>query len=213
MTALISPCVISVSGLIGAGKTTLADAIGEELGLKVYHEKVEDNPYLRLFYTDMPGYAFKLQMALLKDRFSQQMELSWSPVGGVQDRSIYEDSVFALQQERSGCLTTMDYHLYVSLHDVMTKLLPRPDVVIHLDISPEKALERIRRRARSMETGISLKYLQELHDAYETKLPEIGKKVRLVRIPYEEDLAVGDSQVELRKLIREKIVPLVSLAM
>ena len=35
---------IGISGLIGAGKTTLATALGKELGLPVHYEPVRDPP-------------------------------------------------------------------------------------------------------------------------------------------------------------------------
>ena len=37
----------------------------------------------------------RLQVYLLNKRFSQQQQIIWSGRGGVQDRTIYEDSVFA----------------------------------------------------------------------------------------------------------------------
>ena len=52
---------ISLAGLIGAGKTTLATALGEELGLPVHFEPVSDNVYLQDFYKDMRRYGFPLR--------------------------------------------------------------------------------------------------------------------------------------------------------
>ena len=43
---------IGIAGLIGAGKTTLADALAEHLELPVYYEPVGDNEYLEDFYRD-----------------------------------------------------------------------------------------------------------------------------------------------------------------
>ena len=54
----------SISGLIGAGKTTLANALSKEMGLPVYHEPVADNEYLADFYKDMKKYSFQLQVML-----------------------------------------------------------------------------------------------------------------------------------------------------
>lgn len=45
---------ISIAGLIGAGKTTLATALGEVLGLPVYYEPVTDNVYLEDFCAPPP---------------------------------------------------------------------------------------------------------------------------------------------------------------
>ena len=55
---------IGISGLIGAGKTTLATALGKELGLPVHYEPVIDNVYLEDFYKDMGRYSFQLQGAV-----------------------------------------------------------------------------------------------------------------------------------------------------
>jgi hypothetical protein len=44
---------VSISGLIGAGKSTLAVALGKELNLPVHFEPVAENVYLQDFYQDM----------------------------------------------------------------------------------------------------------------------------------------------------------------
>ena len=40
---------ISISGMIGAGKSTLATALATELGLPIFYEPVADNEYLQDF--------------------------------------------------------------------------------------------------------------------------------------------------------------------
>lgn len=47
------------------------------------------------FYQNMTKYAFPLQIYLLNRRFRQHQQIIWQGKGGVQDRTIYEDSVFA----------------------------------------------------------------------------------------------------------------------
>ena len=66
---------IAISGLIGAGKTTLATALGEALDLPIFYEPVIDNVYLTDFYGDMARYAFPLQVFLLNKRFAQQQRV------------------------------------------------------------------------------------------------------------------------------------------
>lgn len=61
---------ISLSGLIGAGKSTLARALAKQLGMEVYYEPVEDNVYLEDFYKDMRAHSFAMQVWLLNKRFS-----------------------------------------------------------------------------------------------------------------------------------------------
>ena len=42
---------IGISGIIGAGKSTLAQNLAERLGYEAFNEPVKDNPYLEDFYT------------------------------------------------------------------------------------------------------------------------------------------------------------------
>lgn len=105
---------IGISGLIGAGKSTLATALGRELDLPVYYEPVRDNEYLQDFYSDMKKYSFPMQIHLLTKRFEQQQQIIWAGKGGVQDRTIYEDSVFARMLCNSGHMEERDYRTYVN---------------------------------------------------------------------------------------------------
>ena len=106
---------IEFAGLIGAGKSTLATALGELTGLPVYYEPVQDNEYLADFYTDTAKYAFSMQIYLLNRRFQQHQEIIWNGGGGVQDRTIYEDAIFAKTLLNLGLMDERDYRTYLSL--------------------------------------------------------------------------------------------------
>ena len=112
-SASMSGVFIGISGLIGAGKSTLATALAKELNLPVYYEPVVDNVYLKDFYEDMAKYSFPLQIYLLNKRFRQQQQIIWEGKGGVQDRTIYEDSVFARMLRDSGAMDERDYQTYM----------------------------------------------------------------------------------------------------
>ena len=42
--------MITLSGIIGSGKSSLTNLLSQELGTKAFYEPVEDNPVLPLFY-------------------------------------------------------------------------------------------------------------------------------------------------------------------
>jgi len=186
---------ISLCGMIGAGKTTLAAALGERLSLPVHYEPVADNAYLSDFYQDMKRWSFPLQVYLLDKRFRQQQQILWDERGGVQDRTIYEDAVFAKMLLDSGMMEAREHETYTSLLEAMSRFMAKPDVIVYLDVSPEESLRRIRLRDREVETGITLEYLTSLHAAYEEFVCDISRTTRVIRVDYSSFLTT-DAVVE-----------------
>ncbi|NBC04840.1 MAG: deoxynucleoside kinase, partial [Bacteroidetes bacterium] len=60
---------IAIEGVIGAGKTTLAQLLSERNNARLVLEKFEENPFLPKFYEDRKRYAFQTQLAFLASRF------------------------------------------------------------------------------------------------------------------------------------------------
>ncbi|EGC37350.1 hypothetical protein DICPUDRAFT_54025 [Dictyostelium purpureum] len=177
---------IAISGLIGAGKTTLCTALGKVLNLPTYYEPVIDNSYLADFYKDPKSFSFQLQIYLLNQRFQQQQQIIWQGRGGVQDRTIYEDSVFAKMLMESGLMDKRDYNTYCKLFSNLSNFMRKPNLIIHLDVSPEQSLERIKRRDRECEKNITLEYLQNLNQAYQNFLHDISKYIAVIRVNWSE---------------------------
>ena len=173
-----------ISGLIGAGKTTLAEALAKELNLPVFYEPVTDNAYLQDFYQDMKKYAFGMQVFLLNKRFKQQQQIVWGGTGGVQDRTIYEDSVFARMLCDGGFMDERDYKTYLELFQNMSNFMKKPNFIVHLDLSPEESYRRIEMRNRECEKGISLEYLKGLHKAYEHFINDIARIIPVIKVDY-----------------------------
>jgi len=91
---------------------------------------------------------------LLNKRFKQQQQIVWEGKGGVQDRTIYEDSVFARMLRDSGLMTERDFQTYRELFSHMSNFMRRPNLIVHLDLSPEESLRRIRLRKRECEVSV-----------------------------------------------------------
>ena len=181
----LSDLFIGIAGMIGAGKSTLARALGEHLGLPVYYEPVADNEYLADFYRDTKRYSFATQIYLLNRRFQQHQEIIWRGGGGVQDRTIYEDAVFAKTLVNLDLMEARDYQTYVALFRHMGNFMCRPSLVIYLDVSPERSLERVRLRTRDVESGVTLEYLTALHAEYERFIEEIARTVPVIRVDWD----------------------------
>jgi deoxyadenosine/deoxycytidine kinase len=160
--------LILVAGNIGAGKTSLTERIGERLGWRTAFESVADNPYLPDFYQDMQTWSFHLQIYFLGHRADQHLELAADQRSAICDRSIYEDAyIFARALNHMGNLNERDYLAYRRLFDLVVRNLPAPDLLIYLRAPVPILMERIHRRARNIETGITAEYLTLLESYYD----------------------------------------------
>jgi deoxyadenosine kinase len=198
-TPALSELFIGIAGLIGAGKTTLATALGEHLGLPVYFEPVADNAYLEDFYRDTAKYAFATQIYLLNRRFQQHQEIIWRGGGGVQDRTIYEDAVFAKTLVDADLMDARDYETYLDLFRHMSNFMCRPHVIVYLDLSPETSMARVRERSRDVESGITLEYLVGLHREYERFISDISRMIPVIRVSWEEYRDVEEMAVVIER--------------
>jgi deoxyadenosine kinase len=187
---------IGIAGMIGAGKSTLAKSLGEHLGIDVHYEPIADNEYLEDFYRDTRRYAFATQIYLLNRRFQQHQEIIWRNRSAVQDRTIYEDSIFARMLADTGLMEERDYRTYLTLFRNMSNFMCKPNVIVFLDVTAEGSYERIRSRGREMEKGISLEYLQALHRGYQSFIRDISKVLPVIRIDYDR-FATAEEMVEV----------------
>jgi deoxyadenosine/deoxycytidine kinase len=160
--------LILVAGNIGSGKTSLTERLGAKLGWTTAFESVSDNPYLPNFYQDMRAWAFHLQIYFLGHRAQQQIDMWNDPRSSIIDRSIFEDAfIFSRALYQLGNLSEQDYQAYRKVFDLLVRTLPPPSLLIYLKAPVEVLVERIRRRARDIETGIDADYLALLDSYYE----------------------------------------------
>ena len=189
---------IGIAGMIGAGKSTLASALASHLGIDVYYEPVADNDYLEDFYRDTARYSFAMQVYLLNRRFQQHQEIIWRGRSAVQDRTIYEDSIFAKMLAETGLMEPRDYQTYLQLFRHMSNFMCKPSVIVYLDVSPDSSAERIRMRSRDVESSIPLDYLRALYEGYQEFIANISRTIPVIRIDYER-FATAEEMAEVIK--------------
>ena len=206
--------LVLVAGNISAGKTSLTERVGTRLAWRTAFESVGDNPYLAEFYGNMKQWAFHLQVFFLGHRARQHLALAHGPQSAIADRSIYEDAyIFARALHHLGNLSERDYKSYRAVFDLVAGGLPRPDLLLYLRAPVEVLLERIRRRGREMERGISGDYLGLLDRFYEEWLAVYDlSPVLTIRtddldfVHRPEDLDIVVERIRARLAGREEIV-------
>lgn len=147
--------MIVISGVIGAGKSSLTSILSEHLCSQAFYEGVDDNPILPLYYQDMKRYTFLLNVYLLNHRL-KQINQAIRFKNSVIDRSIYEDKLFFKMNADAGTADKVEYETYASLVDNMLEDIPntaskKPSLLIHINVPYSTMLERIQKRGRAYE--------------------------------------------------------------
>lgn len=197
---------VAVAGIIGAGKSSFVRHLADITGWTPFYEPVETNPYLEKFYGDMGRWALEMQTFLLAKRFEMHQKINWMEEPVIQDRTIYEDTMFAKILHDLGHIDEVGYATYKRLFHIFKRYLMYPDVLVYLNVSPEMALERTRHRARAGEDAVSLDYLKLLHREYETWIAEMAKYTAVLDL----DWNTKDESRESMQWAHERILELVA---
>ena len=155
---------IAVEGPIGVGKTTLAKRLAELFDYQLLLEDAHENPFLDKFYENRRQNAFATQLFFLFQRVQKMDDLKqqdmFKPLR-IADFLIDKDPIFAQVN-----LDPDEFELYSKVYSQMTVDAPTPDLVIYLQASVDRLLERIDRRGIASERTISRQYLEELNEVY-----------------------------------------------
>ena len=155
---------IAIEGVIGAGKTSLAQLLAERRRARLVLEEFEENPFLPSFYKDPERYAFQTQLAFLASRFRQQQHIKSKDLFQemvITDYLFEKDRIFARLN-----LSGDELALYDSIYSIMSSISARPSLVVYIQSSVDRLMQNIRDRGRSYEQEISPDYLRELSNAY-----------------------------------------------
>lgn len=155
---------IAVEGVIGVGKTSLAELLAERLSARLIREKFEENPFLADFYRDPERYAFQTQLFFLLSRYRQQQELRQMDMFHkmiISDYLFVKDRLFA-----SLNLDEKEMSLYDAVANLLERSVMNPDLVIYLQADTDRLMERIMSRRREFEENISREYIDALNQVY-----------------------------------------------
>ncbi len=155
---------IAIEGVIGVGKTSLAELLAERRDARLVLEQFEENPFLPKFYEHRERYAFQTQLAFLASRFKQQQNMT--------NRDLFHDFIisdYMFEKDRIFARLNLDEDelgLYDNIYQIMTGIAASPNLVIYLQSGVERLMDNIKKRNREYEKHITEEYLKELNDAY-----------------------------------------------
>ena len=188
------PGYIAVEGPIGVGKTTLARRIADTFDYDLLLEEAELNPFLERFYQNRQQTALATQLFFLFQRVQKITELKQRDMfdqARVADFVLEKDPLFARIN-----LEPDEFTLYEKVFSKMRVDAPVPDLVIYLQASPDRLLERIDRRGIDAERLIDRQYLEQLNEVYSEFFLYYDAAPLLIVNANEIDLAQGDRDYE-----------------
>ncbi len=157
---------ISIEGVIGVGKTTLARMLQPAFEANLLLEVFEENPFLSNFYANRELYAFQTQMFFLLSRYRQQNqrvpELLLTEQHLISDYTFDKDALFARIN-----LHGDELEMYYKIHEALAEKIPLPDLMVYLRAETDVLMQRIAMRDRPYERTMQRDYIHELNLAYD----------------------------------------------
>jgi len=155
---------IAIDGVMRSGKTKVAEILSKRIGGQVVFDR-KDNPYLKDFYEEKEGAAFLAQLVFLVNRNLQQSRLLQRNLFEeriICDYLFEKDKIYAYQ-----ILADDELIVYEKIFSIFTERIPKPDLVVYLQISLSCLLKKIEREGTPLEKNISEKYLEDLIEAFD----------------------------------------------
>lgn len=176
---LRTPFVISVEGIISAGKTSLIEGVlvplwtSQGLRVRVIEEPVGKwKDILPIFYENPERWGYHFQSKAYLDRVVESKRM-WDLHKDdtdifILDRSIFSDPQFMKVNRDLGNVCEMEMRHYLEWWNLWNEVMPfTPNLFIYLNISVEESMIRIANRARNGESRVTSEYqtlLKKYHD-------------------------------------------------
>ena len=170
-----------VEGNIGVGKSTFLKLIQTDFPsisvvfepLHNWQSQVYGQSILQNFYAEPQRWAYTMETLAMACRVQEHLKEQQNTYPfRLMERSIYSGHyVFATNDYKNGFLSSLEWNIYLEWFNfLVTGHCKPPSGFIYLRVAPEIAHQRLQKRNRSSEKGISLEYIRQIHECHEAFL-------------------------------------------
>lgn len=171
-----------LEGNIGAGKSTFLKLLASHMphiavGFEPLHNwqsKVHGQSLLANFYEKPQRWAYSLETFAMICRVYEHLKDQEYDRDIIIERSIYSGHyVFAMNGYEQGFMSDLEWNLYNQwFNTLVSTKCKAPQGFIYLQVDPEIAYKRIKKRNRLSEKKITLAYLKQIDACHEKFLLE-----------------------------------------
>lgn len=176
--------VLSMEGLVAAGKSTLLQALNKNPYIHIELEELDvwcnwhNENLLQNAYAGTSVDVLRLQLCASATR---SKTMSVQRTRDVSDQSICimercsESGLecFGKCNYETGRMTKSDYELQRAVVSAMPSEYVRPDAILYIECTPAEAMQRLAKRSRTEETSVSLSYMTCLEKAHRTWIAQL----------------------------------------
>jgi deoxyguanosine kinase len=157
------PQLVSIAGVIGVGKTTLAKKLANRFDCEVILEPYDKNPFLADVYAGEKKLALDSELFFLTER-AKQLNIDRLKSGQI----YFSDYVFGKEMFYARhLLNAQQLNLFNEIRPLFAGQVTAPVLVIYMRDPAQNCLDRIHNRNRPYEQKIELQFLQTLDYDYE----------------------------------------------
>ena len=167
---------VEVCGGIASGKTTMT-ALLVEFGLLPLFETFDANPFWADFYMNPGEYIFETEISFILQHYHHIKVASRGAGTFGCDFSFALDGAYGdigLQGTRKAAFDLV--------HQQVLEDIGEPMLLIHLSCAPEIELERVRGRARPVESTLDVPFLTRLNEAVAQRVQEGSASQQTIEI-------------------------------
>jgi deoxyadenosine/deoxycytidine kinase len=155
---------IAIEGNIGAGKSTIANALAKKLNAHFLPEKFEENTLLPLFYENKKKLALLTEFSFLIDRQNQLSTYFKKHANKITVSDFHFDKCICFAKAN---LKASDFKLYKKNFNQIKLTITNPDLVVYLNVKTDLLLKNIKKRGRVIEKNIQEDYLEKVNKSYQ----------------------------------------------
>jgi len=171
-----------LEGNIGAGKSTFLKMLAHALPsisislepINNWQKQVYGQSLLTNFYQNPNRWAYTLETFAMMSRVQEHIQEQKNTGCIIFERSVYSGHYcFAQNSNENGFMSELEWELYTHwFHFLIPGRCMAPQGFIFLQVDPQIAYERIRKRNRHAEKNLSLAYLKQIDKKHELFLLE-----------------------------------------